>query len=145
MVSRTKELVEATQEARKASKVKSSFISNISHEMRTPLNGVVGSLALLKRQPLNEKAEQLVSMMEISCNNLSVLINDVLDLSKIEGKLDINNQYFDPLALIESIAKVFAVKAASKGLQLLVDTTGLPPVEIKTQIHTESTKFLVIY
>lgn len=57
VVSRTKELVEATQEARKASKVKSSFISNISHEMRTPLNGVVGSLALLKRQPLNEKAE----------------------------------------------------------------------------------------
>ena len=101
VVSRTKELVEATQEARKASKVKSSFISNISHEMRTPLNGVVGSLALLKRQPLNEKAEQLVSMMEISCNNLSVLINDVLDLSKIEaGKLDINHQFFD---LIERI------------------------------------------
>ena len=136
VVSRTKELVEATQEARKASSVKSSFISNISHEMRTPLNGVVGSLALLKRQPLNEKAEQLVSMMEISCNNLSVLINDVLDLSKIEaGKLDINNQYFDPLALIESIAKVFTVKAASKGLQLLVDTTGLPPVEINSDPH----------
>ena len=77
-------------------------------------------------------AEQLVSMMKW-LNNLSVLINDVLDLSKIEaGKLDINNQYFDPLALIESIAKVFAVKAASKGLQLLVDTTGLPPVEINS-------------
>lgn len=136
VVSRTKELVEATQEARKASRVKSSFISNISHEMRTPLNGVMGSLALLKRQPLNEKAEQLVSMMEISCNNLSVLINDVLDLSKIEaGKLEINNQYFDPLALIESIAKVFAVKAAAKGLQLLVDTTGLPPVEINSDPH----------
>lgn len=136
VVSRTKELVEATQEARKASKVKSSFISNISHEMRTPLNGVVGSLALLKRQPLNEKAEQLVSMMEISCNNLNVLINDVLDLSKIEaGKLDINKQGFDLLSLIESIAKVFAVKAAGKGLQILVDTTEVPALEINSDPH----------
>lgn len=136
VVSRTKELVEATQEARKASKVKSSFISNISHEMRTPLNGVVGSLALLKRQPLNEKAEQLVSMMEISCNNLNVLINDVLDLSKIEaGKLDINQQNFEILSLIESIAKVFAIKAASKGLELLVDTSEVPRIEVNSDPH----------
>ncbi|AXT40672.1 response regulator [Alteromonas sp. BL110] len=136
VVSRTKELVEATQEARKASKVKSSFISNISHEMRTPLNGVVGSLALLKRQPLNEKAEQLVSMMEISCNNLNVLINDVLDLSKIEaGKLDINQQSFELLSLIESIAKVFAIKAAGRGLELLVDTSEVPKIEINSDPH----------
>ncbi len=136
VVSRTKELVEATQEARKASKVKSSFISNISHEMRTPLNGVVGSLALLKRQPLNEKAEQLVSMMEISCNNLNVLINDVLDLSKIEaGKLDINQQNFELLSLIESIAKVFAIKAAGKGLELLVDTSEIPSIEVNSDPH----------
>ena len=136
VVSRTKELVEATNEARKSSEIKSSFISNISHEMRTPLNGVVGSLALLKRQPLNEKAEQLISMMEISCNNLSVLINDVLDLSKIEaGKLDINHQLFDVIDLIESIAKVFSVKAASKGLQLLVDTTEMPTIEINSDAH----------
>lgn len=136
VVSRTKELVEATEEARKASSVKSSFISNISHEMRTPLNGVVGSLALLKRQPLNEKAEQLVSMMEISCNNLSTLINDVLDLSKIEaGKLEINHQYFNPITLIESIAKVFAVKAASKSVEILIDTTGLPDVEVNSDPH----------
>ena len=136
VVSRTKELTKATEEARKASSVKSSFISNISHEMRTPLNGVVGSLSLLKRQPLNDKAEQLVSMMEISCNNLSVLINDVLDLSKIEaGKLDINHQLFEPLTLIESLAKVFAVKAATKGLELIVDTTGLPRVEISSDRH----------
>ncbi|MCZ8528475.1 ATP-binding protein [Alteromonas sp. PRIM-21] len=136
VVSRTKELVEATEEARKASKVKSSFISNISHEMRTPLNGVVGSLALLKRQPLNEKAEQLVSMMEISCNNLNVLINDVLDLSKIEaGKLDINQQNFELLSLIESIAKVFAIKAAGKGLELLVDTSEIPSIEVNSDPH----------
>lgn len=136
VVSRTKELVKATEEARKASKVKSSFISNISHEMRTPLNGVVGSLSLLKRQPLNEKAEQLVSMMEISCSNLNVLINDVLDLSKIEaGKLDINHQQFSPIELVESIARAFAVKAASKGLELIVDTTGLIDGELISDPH----------
>ena len=136
VASRTKELMEATEEAKKASEIKSSFISNISHEMRTPLNGVVGSLSLLKRQPLNEKAEQLVSMMEISCNNLNVLINDVLDLSKIEaGKLDINHQQFSPLELVESIARGFAVKAASKGLELIVDTTGVLPAELISDPH----------
>ena len=136
VASRTKELMEAIEEANKASDIKSSFISNISHEMRTPLNGVVGSLSLLKRQPLNEKAEQLVSMMEISCNNLNVLINDVLDLSKIEaGKLDINHQQFSPLDLVESIARVFAVKAASKELELIVDTTGVLPAELISDPH----------
>lgn len=133
---RTIDLVTATKEAKKASEIKSAFISNISHEMRTPLNGIVGSLSLLKRHSLNEKSMQLLSMMEVSCNSLSTLINDVLDLSKIEaGKLDINNQNFNPISLIESLARVFVVKAADKGLHLLVDTTALSDVTVYSDPH----------
>lgn len=133
---RTKDLLKATREAKKASEVKSAFISNISHEMRTPLNGIIGSLALLKKQALNEKSTQLLSMVDTSCNSLNTLINDVLDLSKIEaGKLDINYQYFDALMLIESIAKVFAVKAQNKGLQLLVDYTKLDSEKVYSDPH----------
>lgn len=127
VVVRTKELAEARDEAQKASNVKSAFISNISHEMRTPLNGLAGSLNLLKRQPLAPKTEQLVSMMDISCNNLSVLINDILDISKIEaGKLDLDISAFNPIELIESVATTQAEKALEKDLEVLLDITALP-------------------
>jgi len=136
VVSRTKELAEARDEAQKASKVKSAFISNISHEMRTPLNGVVGSLSLLKTQTLSPKAEQLVNMMDVSCNNLNVLINDILDLSKIEaGKLDLNMSSFSPKELIESLSLSLAAKAYGKQLEFLVDTTALDAELVLSDPH----------
>lgn len=134
--SRTKQLAEARDEAQQASQVKSAFISNISHEMRTPLNGIVGSLNLLKRQPLSAKAEQLAAMMDVSCNNLSVLINDILDMSKIEaGKLDLNVQAFNPVHLIETLSSSLAVRAHNKGLEFLVDTTGLKTETLVSDPH----------
>lgn len=137
--SRTKELAEARDEAQQASQVKSAFISSISHEMRTPLNGIVGSLNLLKRQPLSSKAEQLAAMMDVSCNNLSVLINDILDMSKIEaGKLDLNVQAFNPVNLIETLSSSLAVRAHNKGLEFLVDTTGLKAETLVSDPHRVS-------
>ncbi|MDP2596851.1 ATP-binding protein [Alteromonas stellipolaris] len=137
--SRTKQLAEARDEAQQASQVKSAFISNISHEMRTPLNGIVGSLNLLKRQPLSSKAEQLAAMMDVSCNNLSVLINDILDMSKIEaGKLDLNVQAFNPVQLIETLSSSLAVRAHNKGLEFLVDTTGLKAETLVSDPHRVS-------
>ncbi|MDO6567549.1 ATP-binding protein [Alteromonas sp. 1_MG-2023] len=139
VVNRTKELAEARDEAQQASKVKSAFISNISHEMRTPLNGIVGSLNLLKRQPLPPKAEQLASMMDVSCNNLSVLINDILDMSKIEaGKLDLNIQAFNPIHLIETLASSLAIRAHNKGLEFFVDTTELKAETVVSDPHRVS-------
>ncbi|WP_282145659.1 ATP-binding protein [Alteromonas stellipolaris] len=137
--SRTKQLAEARDEAQQASQVKSAFISSISHEMRTPLNGIVGSLNLLKRQPLSSKAEQLAAMMDVSCNNLSVLINDILDMSKIEaGKLDLNVQAFNPVQLIETLSSSLAVRAHNKGLEFLVDTTGLKAETLVSDPHRVS-------
>ncbi|MCF2861327.1 ATP-binding protein [Pseudoalteromonas sp. Cnat2-41] len=123
---RTRALAQAKDEALKSSDIKSAFISNISHELRTPLNGVIGTLNILKREPLSEKARQFTDMMELSASNLRLLINDILDLSKIEaGKLDLNAKPFDPVSLLESLVGSCAVRAYDKGLEVFIDTQQL--------------------
>ncbi|MCG7568463.1 ATP-binding protein [Pseudoalteromonas sp. CNC9-20] len=123
---RTRALAQAKDEALKNSDIKSAFISNISHELRTPLNGVIGTLNILKREPLPEKAKKLTDMMELSASNLRLLINDILDLSKIEaGKLDLNAKPFDPVSLLESLVESCAARAYDKGLEVFIDTQQL--------------------
>ncbi|GAC32856.1 multi-sensor hybrid histidine kinase [Paraglaciecola polaris LMG 21857] len=115
-----------TLELQKASRVKSAFISNISHEMRTPLNGIIGTLNLVKRESLSENQMRYIEMTEVSVSSLSALVNDVLDLSKIEaGKLDLDFKSFNPTNLIESLCGSMAVKAQEKGLEFIVDVSGL--------------------
>ena len=115
-----------TVELQKASGIKSAFISNISHEMRTPLNGIIGTLNLVKREQLSENQQRYIEMTEVSVNTLSTLVNDVLDLSKIEaGKLDLDIKPFNPVNLIESLCGSMAVKAQEKGLEFIVDVSGL--------------------
>ncbi|WP_166422956.1 ATP-binding protein [Paraglaciecola sp. 20A4] len=115
-----------TIELQKASLVKSAFISNISHEMRTPLNGIIGTLNLVKREPLSENQLRYIEMTEVSVSTLSTLVNDILDLSKIEaGKLDLDFKAFNPVNLIESICGSMAVKAQEKGLEFIVDVSGI--------------------
>ncbi|MFY8272619.1 ATP-binding protein [Pseudoalteromonas sp. SSDWG2] len=133
---RTAELAQAKEEAQKASDFKSAFISNISHEMRTPLNGIIGTMGLIKREAQSDKATRLIDMMELSANNLNILINDILDLSKIEaGKLELHPKAFNPVALVESIVTSAAVKAHDKGLELFVDTKELHCQEVVSDPH----------
>lgn len=123
---RTQALAQAKDEALKNSDIKSAFISNISHELRTPLNGVIGTLNILKREPLPEKAKKLTDMMELSASNLRLLINDILDLSKIEaGKLDLTPKPFDPVSLLESLVESCAARAYDKGLEVFIDPQQL--------------------
>ncbi|WP_241788957.1 ATP-binding protein [Sphingobacterium rhinopitheci] len=90
------QLVIAKEYAEKATLAKTNFIMNISHEIRTPLNGIVGIADLLKIQVLNEEQKKLVQSLDISSKTLVDLINDLLDLSKIEAnKLTLNNEIFD--------------------------------------------------
>lgn len=125
-----------TKELKKASEVKSAFISNISHEMRTPLNGIVGTLNLIKKQPLTDKQSNYLEMAEVSVGALSVLINDILDLSKIEaGKLELDFKEFNLIKLIESICGSMAVKAQEKGLEFILDVVDLKCKKIKTDPH----------
>lgn len=133
---RTAQLELAHQDAVRSSDIKSKFISNISHEMRTPLNGVVGSLSLLGRIVKDDEGLRFLAMAQTSAENLNALINDVLDLSKIEaGKLELEEKAFNPLKLIESLVASMSVKAQEKGLQLLLDTNALHFVSFTCDPH----------
>lgn len=125
-----------TQELQKASHVKSTFISNISHEMRTPLNGIVGTLNLMRKEPLSERQKRYLEMAEVSVNGLSSLINDVLDLSKIEaGKLDLDISSFNPINLVESICSSMAVKVQEKGVEFIIDVINLRCQSVVSDPH----------
>ncbi|WP_218352517.1 ATP-binding protein [Alteromonas lipotrueiana] len=133
---RTYQLGLAHKEAVRASKTKSKFISDISHEMRTPLNGVVGSLSLLSRVIKDEEGSRYVAMAQTSAHALNALINDILDLSKIEaGKLDIETKPFSPQHLIENLVTSMSAKASEKGLQLYLDTSNLNFISYSLDPH----------
>jgi PAS domain S-box-containing protein len=105
-----------------ANKVKTMFLANMSHEIRTPLNGIVGVLDLLSSTRLNDEQKELLSLGTESCTTLSVILNDVLDLSKIDaGKMHIDMTSFNFHRLFDSIASIHSNLAKSKGLDFVAD------------------------
>ncbi|WP_102794639.1 ATP-binding protein [Bowmanella denitrificans] len=132
---RTAELALAHQKAVQASEIKSAFISNVSHEMRTPLNGMMGSIQLLKRDALTDNQKKYLAMTESSTNTLATLINDILDLSKIEaGKLDIELASFNVVHMLETLAGSMAVKIQEQGLEFILDLADLHVDEVQSDI-----------
>jgi len=101
-VSDIDDLVRATKDAETANMLKSQFLANMSHEIRTPMNGVMGMAQLLLRTPLDEKQTRFVNMLLSSSRSLLALINDILDLSKIESGLMTLNE--DTIDMKETIA-----------------------------------------
>ena len=105
--------------AQEASEAKSMFLANMSHEIRTPLNGIVGFTELLKDTGLAEEQSEFVEIIEKSSENLLEIINNILDLSKIESnKVEIEDVEFNPIAEFESAVDVYAVRASEKGIDL---------------------------
>ncbi|HEY7985554.1 MAG TPA: ATP-binding protein [Methylophilaceae bacterium] len=114
----------AIESATEANKAKSQFLANMSHEMRTPLNGVVGAGDLLMATQLNEEQVDLTNTMQHSAQILLKLIDNVLDLSKIEsGKISTETADFDLHRLVHSTIDMFASQASKKGLRLNVRFT----------------------
>jgi len=108
--------------AEMASSAKSQFLAIMSHEMRTPLNGVIGFSDLLMQTDLTESQMQYMQAVYSSAISLLDLINDVLDLSKIEaGKLDLNPEKTDLIELCEQIMDIVKYRAHEKGLELLLN------------------------
>jgi signal transduction histidine kinase/CheY-like chemotaxis protein len=104
-----------------SSEAKSRFLANISHEMRTPLNAMIGLSYLLMDTPLNTEQTPYVENIRNSGENLLALINDLLDVSKIEaGQLVLDEVEFNPASLVEGIAVLVAPQAHAKGLELVV-------------------------
>ncbi|TNE78504.1 MAG: PAS domain S-box protein, partial [Gammaproteobacteria bacterium] len=119
---RTSELEKARNLAMSASQIKNEFIANISHEIRTPIHGIFGMLRLLRQDPLSERQEHRLLMAETSVNELTDLINGILDISKIEAeKLEIDVTEVHLPTIIHNTVYPFAVDASDKNIELVVD------------------------
>jgi len=103
--------------AEKANRAKSSFIATVSHEIRTPLNGVIGMTEMLERSTLDERQKEQVSMIRSSGQTLLQIINDVLDISKIEAdKIEIESIAFPLDATLDRLRDAFGFQAEAKGI-----------------------------
>ena len=123
---RIHELEEARNEALSASRTKSNFIANVSHEIRTPLNGIIGMHNMLRKAQTEEQRNHYLNMAETSAQALASLINDVLDLSKIEaGKLEFDNSPYDVMQVMSEIMLSMSLRAQEKGIDLILDTLDI--------------------
>ena len=115
-----KQLIVARQQALLASKVKSEFLANMSHEIRTPMNGILGFVKLLKKSNLSVEQLDHILTIEKSANNLLHIINDILDISKIEaGKISLQNEDYNLRQCIEDVVSILAPSAYEKNLNLV--------------------------
>ena len=104
-------------QALEANESKSLFLANMSHEIRTPLNGIVGFTELLKSTDLNDEQLEFTGIIEKSSENLLSIINNILDLSKIESnKIELENIVFDPIVEFENAIETYGVKASEKDI-----------------------------
>jgi two-component system, sensor histidine kinase and response regulator len=114
------ELITARQQAEAANRAKSQFLATMSHEIRTPMNGVLGTANMLRTTPLNERQTQLVENLMRSGQALLGIINDILDLSKIEaGRFELATVEFDPRELVAEVTDLFSERCTSKGIEFI--------------------------
>ncbi len=119
VAARTAELQATMEQAEAASRAKTQFLANMSHEIRTPMNGVMGMIGLLRQTSLGERQERFVDMLDDSARALMEIINDVLDVSKIEaGRLELEALPFSLRDTLDQVATLFATSAYARGLQL---------------------------
>lgn len=111
------QLIHAKAKAEKLAKVKEEFLSSMSHEIRTPLNALIGFSRQLEKTEMNSEQIKYVQVIENSSNHLLGLVNDILDLAKVEaGKLVIEKQYFEPNKLIQEVYNLLSESARKRKL-----------------------------
>ncbi|MBK8340585.1 MAG: response regulator [Flavobacteriales bacterium] len=122
VVERTAELSQAKDRAERSEVVKQQFLANMSHEIRTPMNAIMGMTGILKRNEHLPEQEKYLNAVSQSSENLLVILNDILDLSKLEaGRIDLEQVPFDPRQVIGNVRDILRYKAEEKALALTVD------------------------
>lgn len=119
---KNEKLFEANQLAEQSKKVKEQFLATMSHEIRTPLNAILGFQELLKDTPLNEEQKEYLESIDFAGKNLLVIINDILDLSKIEaGKFDFSEDEINIKQILKAAIELVSFRAKEKNIKLILD------------------------
>ena len=131
----------ARHQAEQASRVKTEFLANMSHEIRTPMSAVLGLAELLGQTSLSEEQSDTLGKVKVASNSLLELLNNVLDLSKIEaGELIVESAPFDLRALLQTQSGVFAAQARAKGIAFTIDAAD----DLPTHLEGDATRLAQI-
>ncbi|GGB46730.1 hybrid sensor histidine kinase/response regulator [Oceanisphaera marina] len=132
LAARNRQLRDANQAAIALARAKTDFLANMSHEIRTPMNAIIGFSSLLQQTPLTTQQLQYLKKIKNSSDNLLLLINDILDLTKVEaGKLELEDIEFDLNEQLERLSGLFSDMSEHKQLEVIIDKDATVPDSLR--------------